>query len=280
LIMPRRPARREHGAAWVTGASSGIGACLVRELAARGWKVAATARRREPLEALRAACGERVLPVPADVASAEDMAQAAVTIHNAFGPIGLYIANAGVYLPVDAAQPDIARYRQTFDVNLMGTVHGLAGVLPSMCAARRGHVCLVSSATGFGGMPTASAYGASKAALINMAECLKIELDRYGVGVSLATPGFVETPAQDDNTFPNPFMITPEEAARRIADGLERGGFEITFPRRFTWLLKAIYALPKPVYLPLVRQRTGWAKPLDDPRGRAADPGPGLSSPH
>lgn len=260
--MPRRPARREDGAAWVTGASSGIGAALVKELVGRGWKVAATARRREPLDALRASLGDSVLPVPADVAQAEDMAKAAEAIRAAFGPIGLYVANAGIYLPVDAAAPDIARYRQTFDVNLMGTVHGLAEVLPAMCAARRGHVCLVSSATGFGGMPTASAYGASKAALINMAECLKIELDRHGVGVSVATPGFVETPAQDDNAFPKPFMIQPEEAARRIADGLAKGGFEITFPRRFTWMLKAIYALPKPVYLALVRRQTGWAKPL------------------
>jgi short-subunit dehydrogenase len=143
----------------------------------------------------------------------------------------------------------------------MGAVHLAEAVTQDMAARRAGHIHFVSSATGFGGMPTASAYGATKAALINMAECLKIELERHGVGVSVSTPGFVETPAQDDNTFPKPFMLQPEQAARRIADGLAHGGFEITFPRRFTWLLKALYALPKPLYLPLVRRQTGWDKP-------------------
>jgi short-subunit dehydrogenase len=95
-----------------------------------------------------------------------------------------------------------------------------------------------------------------------MAECLKIELDRHGVGVSLSTPGFVDTPAQTDNAFPKPFMVSADFAARRIVQGIRRGGFETTFPRRFTWILKALYALPKPVYLPLVRKQTGWAKPL------------------
>jgi short-subunit dehydrogenase len=127
-----------------------------------------------------------------------------------------------------------------------------------MVARRAGHIHIVSSATGFGGMPTASAYGASKAALINMAECFKLELERYRVGVSVSTPGFVDTPAQEETPFPKPFMVTPELAARRIVQGVQRGGFEITFPRRFTWMLKALYALPKPLYLPLVRKQTGW----------------------
>lgn len=193
------------------------------------------------------------------------MATAAARIRAEIGPIGLVVCNAGVYLPVDARAPLASLYRRTFDVNLMGVANMLEAVLPDFVARRAGHLHIVSSATGFGGMPTASAYGASKAALINMAECLKIELERCGVGVSLSTPGFVETPAQDDNAFPKPFMVTPEVAARRIADGVARGGFETTFPRRFTWLLKAIYALPKPLYLPMIRRQTGWAGPGEPP---------------
>jgi NAD(P)-dependent dehydrogenase (short-subunit alcohol dehydrogenase family) len=193
------------------------------------------------------------------------VATAAARIRAEIGPIGLVVCNAGVYLPVDARAPLASLYRRTFDVNLMGVANMLEAVLPDFVARRAGHLHIVSSATGFGGMPTASAYGASKAALINMAECLKIELERCGVGVSLSTPGFVETPAQDDNAFPKPFMVTPEVAARRIADGVARGGFETTFPRRFTWLLKAIYALPKPLYLPMIRRQTGWAGPGEPP---------------
>lgn len=262
--MARIPADPKNGCAWVTGASSGIGAALAVELVARGWKVAATARRAEALQALAKRSAD-IHAFPADVADREAMRAAAANIRASLGPIGLLVANAGVYLPVDARAPDAETYRRTFDVNLMGVVHGIEAVAPEMVARRAGHVHVVSSATGFGGMPTSSAYGASKAALINMAECLKIELDRCGVGVSISTPGFVETPAQEDNAFPKPAMMTPEKAARRIADAVMRGGFETTFPRRFTWVLKALYALPKPLYLPLVRAQTGWGSADKEP---------------
>lgn len=260
--MARRPANPRHGCAWITGASSGIGAALVGELVRRGWRVAASARSAAPLEALAAAHPENVMAAPCDVADRAAVAAAAGAIRERFGRIGLAVANAGVYLPFEGPQFSAERFEQTIRVNLMGAAHLVEAVAADMCARREGHIHVVSSATGFGGMPTASAYGASKAALINMAECLKIEFERHGVGVSLSTPGFVDTPAQDDNTFPKPFMIQPSEAARRIADAVERGGFETTFPRRFTWGLKALYALPKFVYLPLVRRQTGWDKPV------------------
>lgn len=260
--MSRRPADPKHGIAWITGASSGIGSALAVELVRRGWRVAATARRAAALHELAEQTQGAVIAAPADVADPEQVRAAAHFIRESAGPIGLLVANAGLYLPVDARNFSAAPFRQTFDVNLMGVAHALEAVLPEMVARRAGHVHIVSSATGFGGMPTASAYGASKAALINLAECLKIELERCDIGVSVATPGFVSTPAQAETPFPKPFMITPENAARRIADGLQRGGFEISFPRRFTWMLKALYALPRPLRLPLIRSYTGWAKPL------------------
>jgi len=263
--MARIPARKDHGCAWITGASGGIGEALAIELSRRGWAVAITARRASALEAVAAKIKGRVYVAPADVSSFAEMQSAGAGIEAALGPIGLLVANAGIYLPVDARRPNPDDFRKTFDVNLMGVAHAYAAVIEGMIARGQGHVHVVSSATGFGGMPTASAYGASKAALINMASCWKIELDRLGIGVSLSTPGFVETPAQDDNAFPKPFMISPTTAARRIADGVERGGFETTFPRRFTWMLKAIYALPKPLHLPLIRAQTGWAGPGEPP---------------
>lgn len=260
--MARRPANKDHGCAWVTGASSGIGAAIVAELVESGWRVAATARDREALARLsETAPPGLIIPVAADVSDPAAMQAAAAAIREKLGPIGLLIANAGIYLPVPAPVIDVARFKRTFDVNVLGVAHALAQVIPDMAARGQGHVHIVSSATGFGGMPTASAYGASKAALINMAECLKIEMERTGVGVSLSTPGFVNTPAQTDNTFPKPFMVSAETAAKRIVAGVRRGGFETTFPRRFTWVLKALYALPKPLYLPLVRRQTGWDKP-------------------
>jgi NAD(P)-dependent dehydrogenase (short-subunit alcohol dehydrogenase family) len=261
--MPRRPANPNQGCAWVTGASSGIGAALCVELAKRGWRVAGTARNEESLR--RLAEEANILSAPGDVTDRSSLQAAADTVRSSLGPIGLLVCNAGVYLPVDARCLDADDFKKTFDVNVLGAAHALEIVAPDLVRRGTGHVHIVASATGFGGMPTASAYGASKAALINMAECLKLELDRCGVGVSLSTPGFVDTPAQTDNAFPKPFMISAKTAARRIADGMESGGFETTFPKRFTWPLKAIYALPRPWRLPLIRKQTGWAGPCEPP---------------
>lgn len=262
-MKPQTPTPAD-GVAWVTGASSGIGLELVKRLVADGWTVAITARSRDTLEALAADSDGRIVSFPADMADAEAVGRTVAAIEAQHGPIALAVLNAGVYLPVNAEAPDLARFKTTFDVNLMGTAAALSALNPLMAGRRRGHVAIVASATGFGGMPTAAAYGASKAALINMAECMKIELDRWGVKVQVITPGFVETPAQDDNAFPKPFMISAEEAAKRIHKGLTRDTFEITFPKQFTLLLKLIYMLPKNWYLPLVARQTGWAKPLPE----------------
>lgn len=258
--MARIRIHPQNGPAWVTGASQGLGEGLVEALVGAGYRVAVTARSAEKLSELQAKFPMRVRAYPCDVTDAQAMDAVAEQIRADWGEIGLLIANAGIYLPVAAETPHIGDYQKVFQVNLMGTVHAFAPLLPRMVARRKGHICIISSATGFGGMPTASAYGASKAALINMAECLAIELKRHNVGVSVATPGFIDTPAQTTNSFPKPFMVSPQRAAGEILRGLHRGHFGITFPKRFTWPLKWIYALPTWIYLPLVRRQTGWDK--------------------
>ena len=134
------------------------------------------------------------------------------------------------------------------------TKRSLAAVLPRFIGKQAGHVAVVSSVAGYRGLPTSAAYGASKAALINMCEALKPELDRYGVKLSLICPGFVRTPLTDRNAFPMPFLMEAEEAAERIVNGLLRGKFEITFPRRFTWWLKLGRCLPYAWYFLLTRR--------------------------
>lgn len=252
------------GVAWVTGGSSGIGEALAGRLAAQGWTVIISARSADKLKAIADAhSGKgRIIAHAVDLTDAEGVQAAVREIEAAHGAIALAVLNAGIYISINAENPSYEDYAKTFDVNLKGTAACLCALTPRMSARRKGQIAIVSSATSFGGMPTSSAYGASKAALVNMAACLRIELHRFGVLCQVITPGFVETPAQDDNAFPKPFMISAQTAARRIASGLRSRRFEITFPRRFTWALKAIYALPYSWSLGLVRKQTGWDKPV------------------
>jgi short-subunit dehydrogenase len=139
----------------------------------------------------------------------------------------------------------------------MGAVNGLAAVLPTLIDRRAGHVAVVASVAGYRGLPNASAYGATKAALINMCESLKTQLDRLGVTISLINPGFVRTPLTDKNKFPMPFLMEPEDAARAIFEGMARKKFEIAFPTRFVLILKVLRMLPYRLYFKLVRKATG-----------------------
>ena len=130
-------------------------------------------------------------------------------------------------------------------------------MLPRWRARRRGHLAVVSSVAGYRGLPASLSYGATKAALINLCEGLWFDFRRLGLKVQVVNPGFVRTPLTDKNTFPMPFLIDADDAARRIAAGLKSTRFEIAFPRRFVCLLKVLRVLPYGVYFPLVGRRTG-----------------------
>jgi NADP-dependent 3-hydroxy acid dehydrogenase YdfG len=248
-------ARPEDGHAWVTGASAGIGRAVTLLLADRGWTVHATARDPDALSMLAAERPGRIIPCPGDVTDAEAMARIVAGIE-AHTPLALVLLNAGVYLPMKAQEFDAAKAAKTFDVNLTGVANGLDPVLKAMIARGKGHVAVTASVAGFGGLPQAAAYSATKAGLIAMAQSLALDLMDLGVRISVVNPGFVETEATGVNAFKMPFVMTPEEAARRIVDGLERPGFEITFPRRFAFFLRALGLLPNQLYFRAWRRMT------------------------
>jgi NADP-dependent 3-hydroxy acid dehydrogenase YdfG len=250
------PPDAERGLAWITGASTGIGRAVALEFARRGWHVAASARDAAALDVLATENG-RIHPRPVDVTDAQAMLEAVGAIEAAHGPIRRVLLNAGTYVPVDARQFKVDAFRRLIDVNVMGVVHGLAAVLPRMIQRRAGEIAIVASVAGYRGLPSAAAYGATKAALINLAESLKFDLDHLGIRTQLVNPGFVETPLTARNSFPMPFLIPVEDAARRIADGMESDRFEIAFPRRFALLLKLVGLLPDRLYFRLVHRATG-----------------------
>ncbi|MEM6465732.1 MAG: SDR family NAD(P)-dependent oxidoreductase, partial [Pseudomonadota bacterium] len=215
--------RPSHGAAWVTGASGGIGRALVLRLASKGWTVYATARSAEALTTLAEEAQGTVIPAPGDVTDADAMAQIVERI-TAEGPLALAVLNAGIYTPMRATTFDAATAKRMFDVNLTGVANGLDPILKTMIAQKTGHVALTASVAGYRGLPDAAAYSATKAGLIAMAEALAMDMVDLGVRISVINPGFVETEATSVNSFEMPFLIQPDEAARRIVEGLEKPG--------------------------------------------------------
>jgi len=143
------------------------------------------------------------------------------------------------------------------DTNLIAVFKGLSVVLPALLRQQAGHLVLVSSVAGFRGLPQALVYGPTKAALINLAESLYLDLHSKGIGVTVVNPGYVETPATAINDYPMPAIISADEAARRTLEGLARGAFEVHYPRRFTRVLKFARLLPDRLYFALVRRVTG-----------------------
>jgi short-subunit dehydrogenase len=246
--------------AWITGASQGIGRALALELAQRGWKVAASARNRERLQLLEAESvnlAGTISAFPLDVCDPHACVRVAERVAQRLGPVERLLLNAGTHIPTPVSDLVIDDFRQLFELNLMGTLQPLAAVLPAMQARGRGQLAIVASVAGYRGLPLAAGYGASKAALINLAESLRLDLDQQGIDVRLINPGFVKTPLTDRNRFKMPFLIEASDAARRIADGLERKGFEIRFPRRLVWLMGLLRWLPYAIYFPLVKRITG-----------------------
>lgn len=244
---------------WLVGASSGIGRAVAALLHARGVQMCVSARQQSLLDAfVREHPGSRSLAF--DVTDAQATADAARQLL-AGGPLDLVCYCAGHYRPMSADALDLPDLLQHQRVNVTGALHVLAAVVPALLqaaeAGRTPHLSLVASVAGWRGLPQSLAYGPTKAALINLAENLFLDLRPKGVGVSLVNPGFVDTPLTAHNRFPMPALLTPEQAARAIVRGWERGQFELHFPRRFTGVLKLMRCLPYRWYFPLVHRFTG-----------------------
>jgi NAD(P)-dependent dehydrogenase (short-subunit alcohol dehydrogenase family) len=249
-------ARPRDGAAFVTGASSGIGRAVALRLAQSGFTVAASARRAAELDAL-AAQNPRIFAFPADVTDRAHMAATIAGVEAEHGPIALAFLNAGVYFPAERDGFDADVAWRTFEVNVGGTINCLGPLLDAMKRRGRGQIAITSSLAGYAGIPGSLAYGASKAALIYMAEVLKLTCEPAGLTIQIVNPGFVETPMTAPNTdFDMPFIMSAGAAARIICDGFERAGFEITFPRRLAYVFKAARLLPYPLLFPLMRRAT------------------------
>lgn len=243
---------------WVVGASSGIGAAFAQALIARGARVALSARNAQALAAIAASGSpEQTLHLPLDVTRTEEIAAAFNRIISTWSGLDLAVLLAGSHQPVRAWELDAAQARTLVETNLIGVLNASAALVPAFCRSTQGAIAIVSSVAGYGGLPSSLVYGATKAALINFAETLYLDLAPRGIGVYLINPGFVKTPLTDGNEFKMPALISPEEAAREMIKGFEDGKFEIHFPKRFTFWLKLLRILPYRIYFPLIHKFTG-----------------------
>jgi short-subunit dehydrogenase len=236
-----------HGkSVWLVGASSGIGEATAAALHAAGARVFVSARNAAALAQFVEAHPGAVA-VPLDASDPVAVKAAAQTVQQA-GPVDLLMYCAGYYKPVRADHYDLSEMLKHQQVNYLGLLYVLDVMLPHFLQRQAGHISIVSSVAGYRGLPKSLAYGPTKAALINLAEALYIDLKASGIGVSVINPGFVKTPATANNDFPMPGLMTTAQAATEILAGWRQGAFEIDFPKRFTLWMKTLRILPYAVY--------------------------------
>ena len=239
---------------WIVGASTGIGRATASALHRAGARVTVSARKAEALAAFVAQHpGSQALALDATDPAAVTLA---ATNLLAQGPLDCVVYCAGHYRAMRAEAIDVADMQRHMAVNYLGALYLLDAVLPALLARGRGHISLVGSVAGYRGLPNSLAYGPTKAALINLAENLYLDLHPRGLGVSIVNPGFVETPLTAGNAFSMPALITPEQAANAMLAGWRNGTFELHFPKRFTLWMQAMRLLPDRLFFALVRRVT------------------------
>ena len=253
LLSPLNPpmANWRGKTVWLIGASTGIGQATAAALHAQGAKVIVSARKAASLQAfVEQHPGSLALPLDATDRSA---VQAAATTLLNIQPLDCVVYCAGHYHAMRADAMDTDDMLRHMQVNYAGALYMLEFVVPAMLKQGCGHISLVGSVAGYRGLPNSLAYGPTKAALINLAETLYLDLHSKGLGISIVNPGFVETPLTAANQFEMPALLTPDQAAAAMLQGWAKGDFEIHFPKRFTYGMKALRYLPNRLFFQLVK---------------------------
>jgi short-subunit dehydrogenase len=226
--------------AWIIGASSGIGAAVADELDRIGWQVVRSSRSQ----------GE----IRIDISNDESVFEAAKKYQDQYGEFDLVLVMAGFWQRMSAKKFDLEVFKEHNNTNTVGLARCAAAVLPEMISKNRGTFVGVSSVAGFRGLPGSSGYGPSKAAQINFLESLRTDLVNTKVKVLTVSPGFVKTPMTDVNTFPMPFIISAERAAKIIVKGLNKEINDIVFPAPMAIAMKLARLVPSSIWPKLFKK--------------------------
>ena len=234
---------------WITGASSGIGRALAIKFANEGWQVAVSARRENLLQDLNKN-NLNIHSFPLDIKDETKAKKVFQDIIEKFQTIDICVFCTGIHDPESEKKLSIEKIREIMETNFFGTVNCIMAVNAYFRERKNGHISIVSSVAAYRGLPAASGYCASKSALTSLAESLYFDFKRYGVRVSVISPGFIKTPMTDKNKFPMPMIKSPEFAAEKIFIGLtKKNAFEIHFPKPFTIMMKLLKIMPNWIYL-------------------------------
>jgi short-subunit dehydrogenase len=235
----------------ITGASSGIGRGLALELARRGAKVGAIARRIDLIEELAREIdpsGARAIPIAADVQDSDSISAAAQKVTDTLGPIDILIANAGIGASRHAAELDAAEVARVINVNVIGASNSVAAVIQGMVARRSGHLVVISSLAAYRGLPKSAAYCGSKAAVSAFFESLRLDLWPKGIDVTIIHPGFIKTPLTAGRSAKLPFLLELDDAVQRMANAIEKKRKRYSFPWQLATIVRLGLVMPMFLY--------------------------------
>lgn len=229
---------------WIVGASEGLGEALARKMSSAGAHLILSARSEARLSALAASLPGQATVLPMDIADDASVAAAAAQA----GEVDGIVLLAGVYWPMPATDWNADQAVAMADVNFTGFLRVLGHVVPAMVARDAGHIVITGSLSGFRGLPGAIGYGASKAAVMSLAESMHADLRRTGVEVQLVNPGFIRTRLTEKNDFTMPFIMEPDAAAQAMFDHMNSGLFKRNFPTVFSWIFRLSQFMPDWMY--------------------------------
>ena len=230
---------------FITGASSGIGQALAQHYAKEGAIIGLVARRADLLVALQESLPTETAIYALDVRDAEALEQAALDFIARFGATDVVIANAGVSAStLTENKDDIKTFQAVIDINLLGMVHTFQPFIQFMKQAGKGSLVGIASVAGIRGLPGASAYSASKAAVISYLESLRVELSPNGISVTTIAPGYIKTPMTDINEYAMPFLMAPDVAAKKFAQAIAKKSRFIVIPWQMGCLTHLMRFLP------------------------------------
>ena len=243
---------------WIIGASSGIGAALAEQLARKGEVLCLSARTQQKLinlqQKLPTAGNIAHLSLPCDVSDHQQIHETVHHLKKVWQRIDRVIFMAGLYDPATLDDIDPKAIHKIIDVNLKSIFFLLYEILPVMKQQESGQIALCASVAGYRGLPDAQPYGATKAAIINLAETLRAEKG-HKLDIKVINPGFVESRLTEKNNFHMPMKISAQQAAAFIVQDLDRKKFEIHFPKQFTFFMKLIQMMPYWLYFRIMKKR-------------------------